>query len=175
MRGRPDAACKDAVHPRDSSPPTRGRQSMGGFLWGLPRFIPSYEGQTSLLRQSVIKRVIHPLLQGADFPKRFSASFPADSSPSERGRLVYEIAAAEPVGFIPSCEWQTNPFWCLVVITGFIHSCEGQTFFFCIPAKSPTVHPLLRRADVVNGVHTYIGYDSSPLTRGRPGVLMYRV
>ena len=108
MRGRPDAACKDAVHLRDSSPPTRGRQSMGGFLWGLPRFIPSYEGQTSLLRQSVIKRVIHPLLQGADFPKRFSASFPADSSPSERGRLVYEIAAAEPVGFIPSCKGQTE-------------------------------------------------------------------
>ena len=147
MRGRPDAACKDAVHPRDSSPPTRGRQSMGGFLWGLPRFIPSYEGQTSLLRQSVIKRVIHPLLQGADFPKRVSASFPDDSSPSERGRLVYEIAAAEPVGFIPSC--------------------KGQTWARIRALSSLWIHPLPRGADLWSWDIHFCKGDSSPPTRGR--------
>lgn len=147
MRGRPDAACKDAVHPRDSSPPTRGRQSMGGFLWGLPRFIPSYEGQTSLLRQSVIKRVIHPLLQGADFPKRFSASFPADSSPPVRGRLKSRRKKHSIDRFIPS------------------H--EGQTTIFRDKWTFQTIHPLLRGADSMFSMTLSVSRDSSPPTRGR--------
>ena len=85
MRGRPDAACKDAVHPRDSSPPTRGRQSMGGFLWGLPRFIPSYEGQTDKSRIRLILHAIHPLPRGADRDLQKRSMPFCDSSPPTRG------------------------------------------------------------------------------------------
>ena len=81
--------------------------------------------------------------------------FSDDSSPLTRGRL--------------------NVLNDLIGFARFIPSHEGQTEHVYYSPVKFTIHPLLRRADVVNGVHTYIGYDSSPLTRGRPGVLMYRV
>ena len=127
LQGANNLIFSSPVSADDSSPPTRGKLFIN-FKWcRLLRFIPSYEGQTTLLLHLLFYISIHPLLRGANVILCLDDRAFCDSSPPTRGK-------PDNISF-------------RFIFTRFIPSYEGQTKTCRSCMCGAPIHPLLRGAN----------------------------
>lgn len=129
LRGADLQKQKDGLADPEQSPPARGRHLLRVRIDYVAGFIPSEEGQTSSHTLTSHRPTIHPFLRRADFyhkpidASHIDSSLPTKGSPQNLSRHITAFR------FIPSCEGQTT--------------CRGDEFHY------KSIHPFLRRADVL--------------------------
>ena len=88
LQGADEPSLVNIVLAGDLSPPAKGRLQIACDAVPVLRFIPSFEGQTLLLRALFRHRGIHPFLRRADLMQCLQADIAPDSSLLTKGRRL---------------------------------------------------------------------------------------
>ena len=99
LQGADEPSLVNIVLAGDLSPPAKGRLQIACDAVPVLRFIPSFEGQTLLLRALFRHRGIHPFLRRADWAWIYTDRDGNDSSLPAKGRLqsLQNMTPAVPI------------------------------------------------------------------------------
>ena len=137
---------------RGSSPLTRGKRSRQHRSLFMARLIPAHAGKTSSPPLSASSARAHPRSRGENSQAEETMRPRTGSSPLTRGKRCRELMMRVSSGLIPA------------------HA--GKTGRTPTRAKSSTAHPRSRGENAARIDVTDIPAGSSPLTRGKPHVVV---